>query len=352
MIKISPKILIEGKEIQYLKGDYKLGGNLTAAVLTFSMPIQYAGRMKLWNKEVTMFLNEFDTTPLFRGWIKRTNPTFNEIDIHAEDAFGYLLRGGEKSLAKVVLTDTDNVDGLSASAAITKLLIKAKLYSKLKTDFIGNTSPVVGSTDAPIRGIVNVMDVIKNFLGKALDTSGTLPRPNIAKIIDDGSNSQLVIELESDITSDTALVNHVYTEKDNITNISIINRKVPTIITVTGKKGVRGTFTHDSAIDALDRNYFEVTNDTLSSPAECKEFAAKIFQVNLALQYEYGLKSFEGMYLNENDIVSIITDDPEFSGKYRIIGKDISFSPASFSLTLSINKRPPVLAEYIASLDN
>ena len=352
MRKISPRILIEGREIEYLSASYKVGGSLTAAVLTFSMPLQYAGRKKLWNKEVTVYMDPSDSTPIFRGWIKRTNPNFNDIEIHAEDALGYLLKGGETSVARVVLTNQDNLDGLSASAAIVKMLAMAKLDGKLKTDFIGNTTPVVGSTDAPIRGNVKILDVIKQFLSKAVDTSGTLPRPNLGRIIDDGTNSQFIIELESDITSDTAEIKHVYTEENNITDLSIINKRIPTVITVTGRNNVQGVFTHTSALEALDRNYFNVSNEQLTSPAACKDFASKLFEANLLLQYEYGLKTFDGIYLNENDIVMIQTDDPEFSGKYRIIGKNISFSPSSFSLTLSINKRPPVLSEYLSSLDN
>ena len=351
MEKLIPKICIEGEAVDYLEGNYQLAGNLTSAVLTFKLPLQYAGRKKLWNKEVTLFLNEFDSTPIFRGWIKRTNPTFNDIQIRAEDALGYMLKGGESSLARVILTDGDNLDGLSASAAIVKLLKLANLDSKLKTDCIGNTSPVVGSTDKPLRGKLKVLDVIKEYLSKAINTSGDIPRPNIARIIDDGTNSQLVIELESDITSETSQVKHIYSEGANITKLNIINRKIPTIINVTGKNSVQGTFRHTSAISALDRNYFEANNDRMTSPAEAKDFAAKLFEANLLLQYEYGIESFEGAYLSENDIILINTDDPEFSGKYRIIGKSISFG-SSFSIKLTINRRPPVLSEYLASLDN
>jgi len=351
MRKISPKILIDGQEVDYLQGSYKSGGSLTSAVLQFKLPLAYGGRQKLWNKEVTLYLNEFDSSPLFRGWIKRTNPTWNEIDIRAEDALGYMLKGGEATLAKVVLTDKDNIDGLTAGAAIINLIKRAKLDSKLKTDYIGNTTPIISSSKV-FRGNLNILNIIKTFLSEAVDKSGTIPRPNIARIIDDGTNSQFIIELESDTTNDIVEVQHVFTEQNNISNLSIINKKIPTVITVNGKDGVHGTFTHDSAITALDRNYFEVTNDDLKSPAECKEFAATLFEANLKLQYEYKLSTFDGAYLNENDIIMIQTDDPEFSGKYRIIGKNISFNPSSFTIDLSINKRPPVLAEYIASLDN
>ena len=75
------------------------------------------------------------------------------------------------------------------------------------------------------------------------------------------------------------------------------------MITVKGKNNVFGTFTHTSAIEALDRNYFEVSNDNVSYPAQAKEFAAKLFEANLQLQYQYGLDTFEGLYLLENDSI-------------------------------------------------
>ena len=54
----------------------------------------------------------------------------------------------------------------------------------------------------------------------------------------------------------------------------------------------------------------------------------------------------------ENDVIQVITEDPEFGGNYRVMGKAISFSPSSFSLGLTLNKKPPTLAEYISSSDN
>lgn len=350
MNAITPKILIDGEDTDYLDAQYAQPGGMGAATLSFSIPATQGGTRKLWNKEVLLYLNEFDSSPIFRGWIKRTNPTFNDVSIIAEDGFGYMIKGGEASKAKVVLTDTDNIDGLTLGAAVPALLKKAKLDDKIKTDFIGDTSPTVNSVSEPIRGTIAVLDVIKTLLSKAINTSGTLPRPNIAKLIDDGNNTQLIIELESDIENDSIV--HSYSEHSNITQLNIVNRKVPTIITVNGKGGVRGTFTHDTAISAYDRNYLEVTNEMCESPAACKDFAIKLFDANLKNQYEYGMGVTDGAYLVENDVISIETDDPEYRGNYRVIGKSIKMSPSDFSIGLSINKKPPTLAEYIGSRDN
>ena len=350
MNEISPRITIDGADVDYIDGAYDNPGNLSAATLTFKLPLTYGGMKKLWNKEVCLYLNKQDSTPLFRGWIKRTNIDFNEVEIFAQDVIGFMLLGGSSEKAVIALTEEDNFDGLSAGAAIIKAISKAQLTTKIGTDAIGNTSPVVSSVRPPFRGTLSVLDIIKAFLSKAIDKTGTLPRPNIARLIDDGSISQLVIELEADLDNDPVV--HIYDERSNIVELNIINKKVPTIVVVNGKNGVKGTFVHDSAIAALDRTYLEATNESLESPAACKSFAQELFRANLHVQYEYGLQVLEGAYLNENDVIRIQTDNPKFSGNYRVIGKAVSFSPSDYTVGITINRKPPTLAEYISSRDN
>jgi len=350
MNEITPEVRIEGVLADYIDGIYQNTGGLTAATLQFKLPKTYAGYKDLWNKEVTLHLREHDTTPIFRGYIKRLKENFNDVEVYAQDVLGYMVKGGNPEKAKIALTDKDNIDGMTAGNAITKSISKALLSTKVGTDIIGDTTPIVSSSRPPLRGTLSVLDIIKELVGRAVDNSGTVPRPNIAKVVDDGSTSQLVIELESDL--DSAEVKHIFTEYDNIIDLKIVNKKVPTVVIVNGANGVKGTFSHDTAVEAYDRNYLEVTNESLKSPAECKDFAQKLFRANLTTQYEYGIETFEGAYLSENDVIRVETEDQKFSGNYRIRGKKISFSPSSFSIGLNINRKPPTLAEYIARQDN
>jgi len=349
MPKISPRVAIEGAEVEYIEGSYSQNGGGSAAELSFTLPLTYGGGKKLWNREVTMYLNDQDSTPLFRGWIRRANPTFNEIEILAMDALGYLVKGGGESKATINLTPTDNLDGYTAGGAITTAIKKAKLNTKIGTDMIGDTKPSISASRPPLRGQIHLEELVKGLISAAVDNSGSIPRPNIYKLIDDGSQSQLVIELQADV--DTDQVVHIFTEESNITSLSINEKKVPTIINVTGK-GVNGTFSHDGAITALDRTYLEVQNNELKSPAECVDFGRKIFQANLKDRYEYGIEVTEGAYLMENDVIRVETSDRNFTGNYRVIGKSISFSPSDFSIGIVINKKPPTLAEYISARDN
>ena len=64
-------------------------------------------------------------------------------------------------------------------------------------------------------------------------------------------------------------------------------------------------------------------------------------------QYEYKLSTPEGVYLKEGDVIQIISDDVDVSGNFRIIGKKISFGSNVYSLSLTINKRPPILSQFL-----
>jgi len=350
MNEITPDIQIEGRSVVFIQGALTSTGGLTAATLQFRLPLTFGGYKKLWNKEVSFFLSEHDSVPLFRGYIKRVKENLNDIDVYAQDVLGYMVKGGNPEKAKVALTHQNNVDGLTVRNAIRKVIAMAKLDTKINTDYIGDTTPVISSSRPPLRGTMGTLDIIKQLVARAVDDSGALPRANIARVIDDGSQSLLVIEVESDV--DDGEVKYVFTEYDNILNLKVINRKVPTVVIVNGKGGVKGTFSHDSAIEAYDRNYLEATNKSLKSPAECQDFAQKIFRANLITQYEYGIDSLEGGRLSENDIIRIEADDPKFSGNYRVRGKKIAFSPGSVDIGLNINRKPPTLAEYIVQQDN
>tara|TARA_R100000458_G_scaffold46832_1_gene45433 strand:+ start:9462 stop:10514 length:1053 start_codon:yes stop_codon:yes gene_type:complete len=345
-----PRIEIEGKSVPFIKGAYTDTGILRAASLEFTLPLTYGGYKKLWNKEVTFYFDEADTTPLFRGYIKRIKEDFDMIKIFAQDMFGYFVKGGNEENAKIALTNDNNLDGLTVGNAITAAINKAQLSSKIGTTYIGDTTPRVSASQPPLRGTMTVLDIIKDLIGRAVDNTSTPPRPNIARIIDNGSSSELIIELQS-VLSDENVV-HVFTEYDNISELRLINKKIPTVVIINGANGVRGTFTHESAMDAYDRNFLEATNENLTSPAACVDFAEKVFRANLETQYEYTIKTWEGAYLNKNDVIRVETEDPRFAGNYRVSGKKIAFTPSTFDVGININKSPPTLVEYISQQDN
>jgi len=340
MTKDTSEIFIDGKSVEFTQASLKERGGSTAAELNFVVPFGESNYRKYWNKEVTVFFQEGDGTPLFRGRIiNSTVNANNNIKFRAVDVLGFLT-GHHR--ARVTLDDDRNIDGLSAGASIVKLIRIAKLNNIIGIDYIGDTTPVIKNNNP--RGVVVILDEIKSYIKKSIDlTNGDYPRQNIIIVKDDGLKAQLRLEARADIENAIPIKSYSYGK--NIISFKAVNRHIPTTIVVRGK-GANATFTHDSATTAYGDSFLEVSNDELKSKAECMDFAQKIFRANVKSKYEYGMNTFEGVYLKENDVIHIKDNETGIDGNFRVIGKSIVFSPARFKLELTINKRPPLLAEF------
>ena len=99
---------------------------------------------------------------------------------------------------------------------------------------------------------------------------------------------------------------------------------------------------------AFGEHFFNVQNSELKSKAACMDFAQRLFAANLKAKYEYTLQTFEGAYLEENDVIRIIDDSTEVNGIFRIIGKTIKFGAGEYSVQLTINKQPPILSQFLS----
>ena len=341
MTKDTSEIFIDGKSIEFTQASLKVRGGNTASELNFVIPTAQANFRKYWNKEVTVFFQHGDGIPLFRGRIlDSVINANNSIKFRAVDVYGFLT-GHQR--AQINLDDYQNIDGLTAGASIIKMIKLAKLNDIIGTDYIGNTTPVIKNLSP--RGTITILDEINSYMKRAVDLSNEdLPRQNIIVVKDDGIKSQLHIETRADIENETPV--KVYTYNTNIISFQVHNRHIPTSIIVKGDK-VSDTFTHTSAASALGEFFLEVSNPELKSRAECINFGQKIFRANAKSQYEYSLDTFEGVYLEENDVVHITDEETGVEGNFRIIGKTVTFSPNTFKLKLTINKRPPILGEYL-----
>ena len=340
MTKDTSEIFIEGKSVEFTQASIKERGGSTASELNFTVPLGESNYRKYWNKEVTVFFQSGDGIPIFRGRVINTTINANvSVTFRALNVLGFLT-GNQR--ARVILDEDRNIDGLSAGASIVKLIRMAKLDNIIGTDYIGETTPVIKNNNP--RGIVVILEEINSYIKKSIDlTNENYPRQNIIVVKDDGSKSQLRLEARADIDNATPI--KIYSYNTNIISFGVVQRHLPTTIVVRGK-GANATFTHDSATTAYGDNFLEVSNDELKSKAECMDFAQKIFRANLKSKYEYTMATFEGVYLQENDVIYIKDNETGIDGNFRVIGKTITFSPNTFKLQLTINKRPPILSEF------
>jgi len=341
MPELSSQIFLDGSSVDFTAASLKERGDNSAAQLDFMLPTAAPNYRKFWNKEVMVFFNSSDTYPAFRGHIMNTTVNAdNSVKFTAVDALGYLTG---HSKAEVVLDDSSNIDGLTAGGSLIKMIRLSNLESSIGTDYLGDTTPIVANNKP--RGTLVILNIIKDLLSQAVDmTNKDLPRDNLIKVMDDGSQAQLRIEVKTDIENTNPV--KYYSYEDNIINFNVKNRDIPTSITVSGD-GVAATFRHSSAESALGNSMKSVSNPKLKSRAECMDFAQKVFLANIRDKYEYTLDTFEGLYLKENDVIHIRDDKTGIEGNFRIIGKSVTFGPNQFRLQLTINQRPPILAQFL-----
>jgi hypothetical protein len=341
MLKDTSKIFLDGKSVEFLTASINIRGSNTAGELNFVMTSAEPNYRNLWNKEVTVYFQTGDAYPIFRGRVVDTTVESNyALKVKCLDVYGFLT-GHQR--ARVLLDESKNIDGLSAGASIHKLIGYANLENVIGTDYVGDTSPIIQNLNP--RGIVVIQDEIRSYMTRSVNLSNEdLPRQNLIVVRDDGNKAQLQIETRADVDNVNPI--HYYSYDKNIINFQARNRHIPTTVVVRGDD-VMGEFRHKSAAQAYGEYFMEVTNKELDTQADCVNFAQKIFRANLKTKYEYTLNTFEGVYLNENDVVYIKDNDTGIEGNFRVIGKVITFSPTSFSLRLYINKRPPVFGEYL-----
>tara|TARA_R110002020_G_scaffold203779_4_gene407565 strand:+ start:659 stop:1678 length:1020 start_codon:yes stop_codon:yes gene_type:complete len=335
----SSRIFIDGEQVDYLSGTLTKEGGNTASRLNFTLPGKDVSLRKYWGKEVTFFLDKSDAYPMFRGFIENLELLDNSsLSCRALDAMGYLT-GLDRSA--VTLDEFNNVDGATIGGALKEMISMANL-SNVGTDFIGDTDPI--TRIGRLRGKLHILDTITQQLSNIYNTNHLR---NFLKVIDDGTQGQLVINTEVNAENETSI--HTFSYDDNMINFNVQDRKIPTIITVEGGNDARITFKHNSAMEAFGENSFSVTNNDLTSRADCYDFAQEIFLANLKAKYEYSLSSVNGYYLEENDVVRIIDDSSLVNGKFRIIGKTIQFGNGQLSLDLTINKQPPLLSRFLTT---
>ena len=334
----SSEVYLNGKSVDFITANLKKQGGLTSTSFTFTIPKGDASFRKFWNQEVLFFINKSDAYPAFRGRVIDTVIAGDsQVQFICGDALGSLT-GNYKG--QVTLDDDSNIDGLTPAASIKKMITMANLNHIIGTDYIGETNPII-QMDI-LRGTYSIIEVITKILSQVLTSEGT-PRENIIRIMDDGTKSQLVFETKKDV--DTVTPVKTYTYESNIISFQVNDRKIPTTVVVQGK-GARAMFRHSSAATALGENFITVSNNQLESRAACMDWGQKVYNANLKSQYEYILDTFDGLYLEPNDVVKIIDDKTDTSGNYTIIGKSIACGANTFRLQLTINKRPPILSNF------
>jgi len=331
-----PKLIINGKEVlSDITGSVRFNGNNQLNNLSVRISNPEMQNMALYNKSIELYLNNGsdDSVPIFRGYINDFNPSDSSINLNAVDVRAKLT--GKKGL-KVTLTDINNYDGYTLGQFIASYLEEFVNDVEIGTTMLSDTSPVVYMTGE--RGNdIDVYSLISRKIKKAIDTETDVYNPlmHFIDVEEGGNNSSIVIKKDKLISSIPQIT---YSYSDGLKMYSYKRRLPSNTVTYEGRK-----FSYTNTPDGIS----SMKGEKQDNPAETRNLALQNILISQQQTDEISIQITKGFDVSVGQIVALDVDEEDIAGNHRVQAKTITFGKSS-SCTLKLNKKPPILKDYIS----
>ena len=333
-----PRLIIGDKECTMgMKGNINFPGNNQANSFTCTLSDPEFQNSKLFNKEIKFYLNYGgdDGIPIFRGYIKDVTPNDTQTKIKAIDGRTFI---NSKDSKTVEFTDKENYDGHTLSSFLYNYILEKINTNKtyIGLDMLKDTNPSItmsnirSKTTPPYR-------IVTEALKKAIDdTDVEKPLAYFIDMVDDGEKSNITFVKEKVLTEIPSLI---LSFSDGISNYSY-KRRAPANY---GSAGGTSFTYGNSPLGSIGMS--------LKGKFKDKNEARQELIKNILLQYretdEISLECTRGHYVSLGSIVRVVLDNEDIGGNHRVTSKSISFGKGGVKLSLSLNKKPIILSEYI-----
>ena len=334
-----PRLVIGDKEItKGMSGSITFSGNNQANVCTCKITDPHFQNNRLYNKELKLYLNygSDDGVPIFRGFIKEVRPSDTNTTLIAVDP-RMLITGSNSRLIEI--TDEDNYDGYTLAAFLYSFI-----NDRVNTDavYIGldslrDTNPIINMSGVRTDGPSSVYDLVTQELTKAIDDSDLeKPLAHFIDVIDDGKKNNITFIKDKQLTDDPSLflsfsnglISHKY------------KRRIPPTYAVGGGATFQYTNETKGSVGIEIKGGFKDRNEARM------EGIKQIFLENRETD-EINVEASKGHYIGLGSIVRLDVDEEDIKGNHRLTSKKISFNTGGVKLSLSLNKKPLILSEYI-----
>ena len=331
-----PRLVINGKTIDSdITGSVRFNGNNQLNSLTVKVKNPELQNMALYNKKIELYLNNGadDSIPIFRGYINNFTPSDVGISLTSTDVRAKLT--GKKGL-RITLTDENNYDGYTLSQFIVSYLEQFVNSEEIGTTMLSDTSPVVYMTGE--RGEdMEIYSLITKKIKEAIDTDTDIYNPlmHFIDIEEAGNNSSIVIKKDKLLTS---LPQIVYSYSDGLKSYTYKRRLPSNTVTYEGRK-----FSYTNTPDGVS----SMKGEKQDSPAETRNLALQNILISQQHTDEISVIVTKGFDVSIGQIVTLDIDEEDIAGNHRVQAKTITFGKSS-SCTLKLNKKPPILKDYIS----
>jgi len=331
-----PSLFLNGKEVlSDISGSVTFTGNNQLNTLSVKINNPDLQNTSIYNKILELYLNNGadDGVPIFRGYINDFTPNDKDISLFATDMRAKLT--GRKGL-KLTLTDKNNYDGYTLGQFIFSYINEFIDDTDIGTDFLTDTSPVVFMTGE--RGEdKDLYSLLIKKVKEAIDVETDVENPlgYFIDIVNGSNSSNIVIKKDKLLTSNPSAV---FSFADGLVSYSYKRRLPPNTVTYEGRK-----FSYTNVPQGVS----SISLPKQNSPAESKNFALQKILLEQQQTDEISIQISKNYDIDIGQIVSLDIDDEDISGNHRVQGKTINFGNST-SCSLKLNKKPPILKDYIS----
>ena len=336
-----PKIYIGNREItEFSSISLRVPGNNQLSSLKLVIDDPEYQDDHLFNQKLRFFLGEggAEAKPIFEGYVKEISPGDTSIGIMAYDARIFLSGEGAEP---VVITDMDNYDGYTPVQFITDIITQTLNTSETIIDIsaLSDTDPPVTLTGYRTDGKA-AYDIFVEFLGEAItDDNPKEPLEWYSTM----EGNKLIVGKKRSI--DDGHRSYILSYMDGLQSLSY-NKKIPANRGVSVGGDSRGVFQYGNSpmgkVGKIVSPPKEITeNAEMSDYAriqimkewkESKEISARVSRC-----FDIGIESM--LYLS--------VPEKEVRGNHRVTSKSIQVQGSSVSCTLGLDKRAPIMGDYV-----
>jgi hypothetical protein len=334
-----PRLVIGDKEItKGMSGSITFSGNSQANICSCSITDPQFQNYKLYNEELKVYLNygADDGVPIFRGFIKEISPNDTETKIKALDARMFITG---KTSELVHLTDDNNYDGYSLAGFLHKVIEEKINTNKtlIGLNHIRDTNPIIPMKGERTKEPSTIYEIITKKLKTAIDDADIeKPLTYFIDMVDDGLKSNITFKKEKQLTDAPSLNLSFSNGLISYSN----NRRAP----ATRAVGGGADFTYSSEpMGSVSRSIVGEFKDR----NEARKKGIQEILLHNRETDEINIQTNKGHYIGLGSIVRLDVDEEDIKGNHRVTSKKISFNTGEVKLSLSLNKKPLVLSNFI-----
>ena len=332
------KLFIEDKEVvSDSKGSINYNGNgqlNSLDVVIDNVDIQYDS---LFGKKIELYLNESgsdDSTPLFRGFIRRFTPSEKDVRLRALDVRS-IISG--KDSVKLNSTDFKNYDGKTVASFLYSIITDKVNYSEtlIGLDMLSDTDIPIKMTG--IRGSnLDIISLVNKKLSETIDKTDYLnPLGYFLDVRESSDFSNIIITKEKALTDAPS---YTFAYGDGLQKLNY--KKVLPLNTAYYNDGRSIEYTNRPA----GQSATVITN--VKDVAEARQLGLEQILLEQQQNAEITADVSKCYDIGLGSLIFLDVPDDDIYGTHRVQGKTITFG-TSLMCKLKLNKKPIRLSDYV-----